>query len=420
MRHNIFFLYTAVQSDLSEIPKNVKLLIFGMFVYMLAWGAIDPFLAIFLYNVTGSYLLSGILFGIFFLTGVALSMPVGSLADKTNRMKYTITAMLSYPFIGLLHIAAAFAAAPFSLIALLVGRVCNGIGATLWVMVEGFVRKESPKGKTSATFGLFMTFYQLAFVVAPLLVFFAVAFFGITTSNVYWLFLYLIPFPIISAIIISRVKDKGMPFSDGVKEVIEKEGIVKKELRDLQSMGFLGIVMVLIGFFMVAIQAMIFFLLPLYAISLSLDLLGISLLFAAISIPYLFSFLLAELADHFGKVNIISICFLLSAIILIALFFTSTASITFFIACFLLGFIFATLQPAVNGLITDVTPRIQEGEMTGVYTAVFKLGGFAAAIGFGLLAETSGLHAPFLAFAVLLLAMAALAYSIKGKIVLRI
>lgn len=420
MRHDIFFLYTSVQSDLKAIPGNVKLLIFGMFVYMLAWGAIDPFLSIFFHEVTGSYAISGFLYGLFFLTGMALSIPVGSLADKTNRIKFTVASMLTYPFIGILHIAAAFLAAPFSLIALVFGRVWNGIGATFWVMVEGFIRKESPKKETSETFGLFITFYQLAFVAAPLIIFPAVYFFGITFSNVYWLFLLLIPFPVLSAIIISRVPDKGMPFIEGLKEVVEKEGIVKKEIRDLQSMGFLGTAMVLIGFFMVAIQAMIFFMLPLYARSLNLDLLGISFLFAAISIPYLFSFLLAELADHFGKTSIISACFLLSALVAAAIFFASGAPTVFFIACILLGFIFATLQPAVNGLITDVTPRIQAGEMTGVYTSVFKLGGFAGAFGFGLLAETAGLHFPFLVFAVLLAAMAALTYSIRNKIVLRI
>jgi len=63
---------------------------------------------------------------------------------------------------------------------------------------------------------------------------------------------------------------------------------------------------------------------------------------------------------------------------------------------------------------------VQDGEMTGIFTAVLKISGFASALALGLLADAFGLGFPFLVFALMLFAMAALTYSIKGRIVVKI
>jgi len=420
LHRNHNFLYTRVQKDLNAVPKDVKTLIFGMFVYTIAWGIIDPFMSIFIQSIVKSYLLTGFFYGLFFIIGAAFSVPIGGLADKINKIKFTVGSILFYPLIGLLYFSVPFLQAGLALIMLFFARLLHGFASLFWIVEEGFIRKHSPKGETSATFGLYITFYRMAFVVAPLFVIPIVLFFGLTMENVHWLLLSLIPFSILSGFTISRIADSGKPLVQGVREVIVKDKFVKKEFKDLRKMGIVGVFVLLVGFFMKSILSIIIFLIPLYALSLNFGIIEVSLLFAAINVPFLFSFFFAELADSFGKARLLSLGFAFSGIALLAISFSAAIPLVLFIACFVLGIILAIIQPTVNGLITDITPRVQDGEMTGIFTAVLKISGFASALALGLLADAFGLGFPFLVFALMLFAMAALTYSIKGRIVVKI
>lgn len=418
--HHHSFLYTRVHRDFGAVPKNVKMLIFGTFVYMIGWGIVDPFMSIIIHNITKSYSLAGFFYGLLFATGLVFAIPVGDLSDKVNKIKYAVTSMAAYPVIGLVYFSLAFLSGTLSLVMLFIARLLHGIASLMWIPIDGFVRENSPKGETSATFGLFMTFTKLSYVIAPVFVIPIVFFFGLRLENLHWLLLALVPFPIVAVLLISRIKDSGKSIGKGMKDVIVKDGIFKKEFRDLKKIGFVGYFALLMGFFMRSIEAVIIFLIPLYAISLNFSLIEVSLLFAFISLPYLFSFFLAEAADSFGKVNVITAGFALAALTLIAIALFSSVSITLFAAALCLGFILALLQPAVNGLITDITPRVQDGEMTGMLQAVLKLSGFVSALALGVLSDVFNLRFPFIVFAFLLLGMSALTYSIKGKVVVRI
>lgn len=418
--HRYLFLYTRVQRDLDAVPKDVKQLIFVMFVYLIGWAIVDPFMAIFIHNISGSYSLAGFIYGLLFLTGVFFAVPVGDLVDKVNKIKYTAVSMSFYPLIGLFYFSVSFLGGGLALIALFFTRVLHGLASLLWIPVEGFIREKSPKGKTSATFGLHVTVHKFSFVLAPLFSIPLILFFGLTSKNIHWLLLVLIPFPIIAVFLVSKIRDEGKPISQGIEEVVVKDGIFRKEFLDLKQMGFIGSFSLLIGFFMRSIEAVVLFLIPLYALSLNFSLVEIALLFAVLNAPYLLSFYLAELADSFGKVNIISIGFVFAAVVLFAISLSAGSMAYIFAGCFALGLILALLQPAVNGLVTDITPRVEEGEMSGIFKAVIKISGFVSALALGLMADAFNLQFPFMVFAVLLLAMAVLTYSIKGKVVVRI
>jgi len=418
--HHHNFLYTRVHGDLNAVPKDVKTIIFAMFVYMIGWGIFDPFMSVLIHNVTQSYSLAGLLYGLFCLVGIGFSVPMGDLAGKINKISFTKKAILAYPFVGLLYFSLAFFSSGLAVVVLFIARTIHGFASLLWIPVADFIRERAPRGQTAATFGLHMTFHRLTYVIAPIFLIPIVLLTGLTIENIHWLALLLVPFPILAAVLLSRIKDKGESLSQGVEEVIVKDGIFRKELQDLKKLGFVGYFTLLIGFFMRALLATVFFLIPLYALSLNLGLIEISILFAIINFPYLFSFFLAELSDRFGKMNLIAIGFALAALTFLGIYLFSSIIITFFIACFFLGFILALLQPAVNGLITDITPRVQDGEMTGMLEAVLKISGFVTALALGILSDAFNLQFPFLVFAILLLAMAAITYSLKGKVVVRI
>ncbi len=421
MHYRHSFLYTRVHRDLKKIPKDVKVLIFGMFVYVLAWGIIDPFFSIFVHNVTQNYFITGLFYGLFFIVGAAVALPAGALADKINKIKFTTISMFLYPILGLLYFSVPFLASTAGLVVLFFSRLFHGVIGMFWVVEESFIREKSPEGETSATFGLYITAYRFCFVLAPLIVIPIVLFFDLNLGNIQWLLLALIPFSIIGGLIISRIKcEEGKSFAKAVKEVVVQDKVVKKEFKDLHDLGFVGYFTLLIGFFMMSIQVIVVFLIPLHAVSLNLGLIEISLLFALINLPFLFSFFFAELADSFGKANVIAIGFVIASIALTTIAFDNSLSLVFFIAAFVLGIIVAIIQPAVNGLITDITPRVNDGEMTGLFMATLKISGFISVLLLGFLAESYGLHFPFLVFAFLILAMAGITYAIKSKVAVRI
>ncbi len=415
------FLYTRVHKDLKNIPKDVKTMIFGMFVYVLAWGIIDPFFAIFVHNIVQNYFFTSIFYGMLFVVGAVVALPAGALADKVNKIKVTVFSMFLYPILGLLYFSVPFLSSTVGLVVLFFSRLFHGVIGTFWVVEESFIREKSPKSETSATFGLYITAYRFCFVLAPLIVIPLVLFFGLNLENVQWLLLFLIPFSILGGLIISKIKStKGTPFSKAVKEVVVQDKVIKKEFKDLQALGFVGYFTLLIGFFMMSIQTIVVFLIPLHAVSLNLGLIEISLLFALMNLPFLFSFFFAELADSLGKTNVIAVGFVIASIALAAIAFDNSLSFVFFAAAFVLGIIVAIIQPAVNGLITDITPRVNDGEMTGLFTATVRVSGFISVLLLGFLAESYGLHFPFLVFAFLILLMAGITFATKSKVVVRI
>jgi len=394
-------------------------MILGLSVYIVAWAIIDPFFSIYLYSVLKSYSLAGLFYGLFFLTGTLFAVPFGDLAGRASKVKLTAILLLSYPLIGLLYFSVYLFQYPFSLIVLFLALLAHGTAASLWIAAEGFIRENSPKGETGACFGLYITFQRLAYVIAPVFII-ALVSFGFSMANVNFLFLSLVPFSVLGAAIILRIKSAGSPIVQGIREVIEKDNLIKREFNDLRQLGFMGYFSLLIGFFVQSINSVIFFLVPLYALSLGLDLFGVSLLFAALSVPFLFSFFLAELADSFGKMNAVVLGFILSAVALASIAEISVASPLFFFAVFILGLILAFLQPAANGLVTDITPRIQDGEMTGLFIAVLRISGFLTSLSLGLLSDSFGLRLPFIVFALLLAAMSASSFLARKRIVVRI
>jgi len=420
INHYLNFLYTEVQSDLNEIPRGVKTIIFGLFVYMIAWGILDPFFSILLHQVIGNYSLTGLVYGSFFVVGAIFSAPVGCLADKVNQIKFAVFAIFSYPLVSLFYFVSFFFPAGMSVIMLFFARALNGACALFWVMAESFIRKKSPKGKTSATFGLYITFQRLAYVIAPIIIIPLVLFFGLNFQNLHWLLLAIIPFSIASGLIISRIKDQGEPVMQGIQDVMVKDNIVKKELRDMKQIGIVGYLCLALAFFMRALESILIFLVPLYALSIKLSIIEISLLFGAISLPFLLSFFLAELSDRFSKASIICLGFACSAIILFAIAFSGESHAVLVVACFALGFLLAILQPAINGLITDITPRVNDGEITGLYMTVIMISGFLSAAAIGMLSDLVGLTFPFIVLGAILICLALSTFALRSKIVVRI
>src|SRR3989338_11168063 len=96
MQHSITVFLGQVRTDLKNTPKTTAQLLLGLFLYYLAWGLIDPFLSIYIEHIVSSYSFVGLVFGTLFLIGILMNIPLGSLADKINKIQAIAGVILFY------------------------------------------------------------------------------------------------------------------------------------------------------------------------------------------------------------------------------------------------------------------------------------------------------------------------------------
>lgn len=120
---------------------------------------------------------------------------------------------------------------------------------------------------------------------------------------------------------------------------------------------------------------MVIIFIPLLAMELNLHLGQISLLMGIMYLPYLFSFVFAEIADRYERIAVSTAGLLLSSITMFFLYAT-TSNILIAVLSALLALSLALINPAAEGMITALTPMNKRGEMTGVQSVCNRSGRF--------------------------------------------
>ena len=93
-------------------------------------------------------------------------------------------------------------------------------------------------------------------------------------------------------------------------------------------------------------------------------------------------------------------------------------SVFFFVfLCFALSFVIALVSPAINSIISDISPDVEKGEITGFYYGMFFLGGAAGPIIFGIIADTIGLDSIFLISAAIAFELFAIVFFFRKQII---
>ena len=406
MNYNFHFLYTTVIRDLDEIPHPVKLLMGGVFIYMIGWGVIEPFLSIYINQLFDSYFIVGLLFAVFFFITAVFSAPIGDLSDKAATTKIIPWLMFLYPFIAILYFLGGSFIGFLSFFMVFTARVIHGFASTLWVAVEAFVRQNSQAKHTAGIFGLYFTLQNLAFIIGNTIAIAAIILFGISFSQISVLFFGLLITPVIAALFISKIPARAEPVKTAIKEVIEKDRVFQREIADFKRLGNIASIVILQGYFMTALMVLGLVFLPLVAVNAKLSLVEIAVLVLAIHVPLAFSFVFSEIADRLEKFSLVSAGFFSAALILLAIALFGENTTMLFGSALLLGIIFAILQPTVNALLTEITPFEESGEMTGIFHSVVGISNAINALLIGTLASLFGISFPFIAFAFLFLLMA--------------
>lgn len=134
------------------------------FLYLFAWGLVAPVFNIRINQVTGSLVLSGIIFSLLGFTRIFLDPAFGLLCDRVNPKKLLQLTLFSYIIIFFLYTIVD------SFIGLIVVRVLHGVAAgLLWISGWTLVRRKSKGVYAQEEISAWITIQDIAYIIAPLI-----------------------------------------------------------------------------------------------------------------------------------------------------------------------------------------------------------------------------------------------------------
>ncbi len=382
--------------------------------YMLGWGFVNPIFSIYLNQIISSNILVGLVFGLNALLGIVLSLPIGRLIDRVNKIKLLTLSLLAYMFIVFGYIVSWFNHSVIFIV-----RILHGVMILfVWITSEAILRHSSKDIEHAFSFYLFTQKFMT--VVGGIGLISLLYFQIITIENLFLTFLFLLAL-IISAAMLT-------PFFFATKQIwnnnligkscklIRKDRFMLNEIRDISQFGRNVHMMMIIRFvqdmFVTAIA--IFFPIMIFKLNYPLwQIVGIAL------IPELLFILLPripKLARKYGDLKLLTILTITAggAGIGITLFENLIGFIILYSIC--IGSIFLS-SPIINKLITKNVNKKDYGELTGGLTLASKVGILIGGIGAGYLADVATYEITFITFSVTLIIISLvtlLYYKIKG------
>lgn len=346
-----------IRRDFRSIPSSVKWVILMFSFWIFGWGFADPLFSLYLKSVIPNYAIIGILASIPNLMAMLFSIPIGNLEDHLDPNLILKYGLLGYVVLGIAYFLAGF----FKIIPLLLlALFFNGIiSAMVMVSARAYIKQKSSLQKASIFVGLlnmfFFGFYGLAMFLG---------FYGEKFYNLNSVFFVVSITSLISFLGLCKVFPAKKSTSNWRKvwhkimQFEKQENPFTKVLRDFRkSEDYLYYALALI-FFVGLVETMILTFMPLLADELGLNLGQISLLMGVMFLPYIFSFLFAEIADRWEKVSVTLVGLILSAGTMFFLYF-ATSNLWIGVLSALIAVSLALINPAAEGIITNLIPPQQ-------------------------------------------------------------
>lgn len=129
-------------------------------------------------------------------------------------------------------------------------------------------------------------------------------------------------------------------------------------------------------------------------------------------LPYLFSFVFAEIADRYERLTVTSIGLILASVPMFFIYFSTNNSLIAILST-LIALSLALINPATDGALTSLVPLDKKGEMTGVQSLCRRAGMFIGPLSLGFIAEFKGIHFVFLIVALISIFLGFVAIWIK-------
>lgn len=363
-------IFKVVKGDFQHLPRIVVLTILSISIYYFSWGFAEPFFSVYLGGFSDQYTTIGFFKSMATFTGLLILIPLGDLLDRVDHSKLINKAKLGYAFVGLAYfLAGEFGSIPF----LVVGLLANGaLSSVIWGATAATIRRESPKRDAGLAFGLYITARQLAFAAGLVL-----ALLLVLELPIHYIFIPLMIFPLLSIIPTRNLPArKAQPMKTAIRDIFVKDKLIGRFIREMKGFNMEMWFMYLLYFLVYIVPVIAMAFLPLYAYDKGYSLVSVGLLVLVMNIPFVFSFISAEIADHSERLRNIIFGAALSAVALGLLsVFHSTSTWLFVLAFFLMAG-YSIILPSLSSVITVLTPK----KYTGTGSAMIDIALFSAAV----------------------------------------
>lgn len=376
--------------EMLGLPRPIKMVSLAAFVYTLGWAIIDPFFFIYLKNLFGSYSSVGLITALLYFFAIIWSIPIGQLLNRVSEKIVIVLALVLYFPMGYLLLALK----TFFHFTLL--RVYNSFtAASLWVSFEDYVREHTDKRRAYEAFGMFDTLCSLAYVIGPvigalLLIKYGFSMFYVISITSFLAFL----------IALTLEDHKKEKMTDGLSDLIKKDGLIKKGIKDFfknKKLVRMEIVSSLYGF---AIAGMVM-LLPLFLKQENASYMQIGIISSLYYIPLLSESYFAVLKR---KNTLLKIALLISAVLLIAMFL-SQGIYQLFILVMIFSLCEAAILSVFRGRLTNCMPKKEIGELSGVEMSMRYMAAGLGLVISGIIGDLLGLKYVFIMVAITLLSI---------------
>lgn len=398
----LFHYVADFPSDLGTLPSSIRRVSLVIFLYTTIWGALDPFLTLYFYDLFGTYTAVAVLSAFLYFFSMLLSLPLGDLADIVSKKKLMRVFLILYlPFGFILASLSTFLQFAFF-------RVYHAALATgLWSSAETYVRAHSPPRKSSESMGFFDSAIALATLVGAVSGGFVVEVFGID-----FLFYVFAIFVIAALSVFPYLPDHHgvSSFWSGVTQ-LKRNGVFRFELRDYFRVRGLPFVS-LLAFMIRSVSFGTLIVLPLFSDKIGASYIETGLIYAVFALPTVFEAPFSIFSDRFDRKKVL-IAGGLASVLFLGGAFVSNGIISLFIFTLFAALAFALINPAIEGIATELMPRHKIGELNGVYRSVVLLAASAGSFIIGPIADNFSIQTPFLVGAGLMAVFVALVLLFK-------
>lgn len=393
-----------------HIPVGIKLIVLVIFLRSLGWGFVDPFWSIYLKYFSENYTMVGVFTSLAAFVSLISIIPLMRLGDKVKEAVIIEDGEVLYFFAILSFIFAwVFKSIPI----LLLGLVLSGIAQTFVVVgTEMYIRKHNGKGK-SGPFAYYVALEYFGWILGMLIAAYAIPYYGFGT-----MFLFVMPSIVASFFILPHIRERGVTsLFQGCKRYFNSGKDVVAICKDCKVLDSRMIFFFIIAFFDGIIRMFSFIFIPLFGLSINLDLHSIALLMAVMYLPYVFSYFFSEMSDRMKRMNVIATGLFIGSLSFILLYFIVDKTWVVLLAA-AISLSMAIVRPAYNGAITRLTPRRMLGEVTGYNNFIERLGRIVGPVMAGLVADAYGLQIAFLLIAVIAFGLGLMSLILHGYNVL--
>lgn len=400
MRHYHVNLYTIKKILPKKVGKKTVLISLFMGIYMLGWSFVTPLFSIYLDLITDSNTSVGLIFTILPLLGMFFALPIGRLVDKLSKIKLLTLGLLGYLFVTLGYMYSWF---DHTLI--VISRILHSILVlVVWISAESFLKVSTRNIETAFSFYSFLQKALYLFGGGVLVLLLYTGF--INLDNIYLVFLILFFIILFLSFLVPMVFGIShllrLNLWKEIRDVIEKDGVVITEIKDLLKYGNNAHSMFIIQFtqsmFVTGLQ--IFF--PIMIFKMNFPLWQIVVISLLPQISFILLPKIPELAKKLGDGFMLMLLALIGGIsgMMIALSTDLTSFLIFY--TFAIGSVLLS-APIINNIVTTNIPRSHYGELTGGLTVANKLGALVGGLMCGYISDLFSYETSFVAFSITLI-----------------